>query len=329
MIDKEIVPKVRNYIKTGKLAAAVDSLNEWSEATQEDFPNDTTLKSIYSTILVISGRFHVLKGRMNLGDISRQDSQIEEVKIQSAIVDLAIEIEGLEVEEKSRRNLLGRKKTSLSVSQGQKEKPAVVTITLSGNYQDWGTESQQRFHSAMSDLLSIEEGEVIIRRISPGSVLILCELPVRPFEKWREALEAGLLNGFNMLKLFIYDQLTFIEESPEYRIIEAKDSTTQKSSPRRRQDPPLHSRTRDRARILSEIILLIKEDRLEEAINLMLEVISDYDDPEIINQLIAIRARFNRLNERRTQALVSPEEFDVERRKIMMSLLMRIDSSSR
>ncbi|MEM6342667.1 MAG: hypothetical protein AAF927_02260 [Bacteroidota bacterium] len=213
MDSKDIVPKVQGLIRRGKIAQAIDTLYEWSEELQEEIPDQPTLGEIHSTILLISSRYHMNLDRKKLGDISDQDARVEDIKIQSAIISVLNEIKGLKIEEKYIRRLLRNRKT-VEVSRGNERRLAVVTITIAGDIDDWQEENQQKFNHAVSDILSIREGEVTINRVFSGSINFLLTVPNEPLRENITKLYRRSLFGFKMTGIFIFDKVTFLLEDP-------------------------------------------------------------------------------------------------------------------
>lgn len=69
------------------------------------------------------------------------------------------------------------------------------------------------------------------------------------------------------------------------------------------------------------ILQWVKEDKLEEALDLLEEIAKAHEDPEINQELTMLQGRYYRLGKRIRQGIISPQDAAVERAKISKAIL--------
>ena len=177
--------KIKNLVANDNLRQALNDLKLFVEKCKKKHSYSKGFDSHSHSVLLMLSRLNKLQKDCINGTITEPEIRIERLQISKSLLNTATWIEEII---KERRD---------NVKNNKMDENVLVTLNIERDFNTYSEKDKHSLLKAIEYLLELED-EVIIKKITSGSVLITLELPNKKAELLRKIFEDGELKKFNV-----------------------------------------------------------------------------------------------------------------------------------
>lgn len=199
MYKESKVENIEVLIASGYIREAIINFKEIVDAQLLKHPQSEAYKELLNSTILLSAKYHnLMKGEIN-GNIDQNYISIERTKLSNSLLKMSqtfVDIDSRFQKIKNKVNIGGNTTDNENACFETK----TIEITIDENFDTYSDEDKIKLIKAIEHLLGME-GDLKIRKIRKGSVILSIDIPVDKYDMLINSFKEGYFDKFNIVKI--------------------------------------------------------------------------------------------------------------------------------